>query len=354
MNQKSKDAAKSGITYKDAGVDTIEGARAVSLMKEHVQKTFGANVLGGLGSFGSLFKLNLDGINSPVLVAGTDGVGTKLKIAILMDKHDTVGQDLVAMCVNDVLCQGAKPLFFLDYIATGSVFAEKIAEIVKGVADGCLLARCALVGGETAEMPGFYDEGIYDIAGFAVGMVEKADIITGEKIKEGDALIGLASSGLHSNGFSLVRALVKDFTAPFTFDGKTRAIGEELLTPTRIYVKCVRALLKEMPKAVHGMAHITGGGFYENIPRIFAPDSGLHAEIKRGSWTVPPIFDELARLGAAKETLYNTFNMGVGFVLAVESDAADEVLAFLCKTYPAYKIGEVRVSQSGQTGVELL
>ena len=342
------------IDYRQAGVNIHEGYRAVEAYKEHAAKTKRAGLLSGLGSFSGMFAAPA-GMKEPVMVSGTDGVGTKLDVAFKMQKYDTVGIDCVAMSVNDVLCAGAEPLFFLDYIACGKLDAQIASELVKGVAEGCVQAGCALLGGETAEMPGFYGEGIYDIAGFAVGVVEKAAIITGEKITAGDALIGLASSGVHSNGFSLVRALVKDFSAPFApHGGKARSIGEELLTPTRIYVKGVRALLQEMPGAVHGMAHITGGGFYENIPRMFAPGSGLDAEIQRGSWQVPPIFDELVRLGAAKETMYNTFNMGIGFVLAVDSRAADKALAALSKEYPAYKIGAVCAGRHEKPGVVLL
>jgi phosphoribosylformylglycinamidine cyclo-ligase len=251
-----------GITYKDAGVDTKEGERAVSLMKEHVKKTFGPEVLTGLGSFGSLYKPNLSGLSAPVLVAGSDGVGTKLKIAILMDRHDTVGRDLVAMCVNDVLCQGARPLFFLDYIATGHVTAEKIEQLVKGVADGCLEAGCALVGGETAEMPGFYSGDDYDMAGFAVGLVDEDKIISGSGVREGDLLIGIPSSGIHSNGYSLVRKLFFEqlaYDVNTHIDGLEGTLGEELIKPTRIYTKQVFTVLeKTRPEAI---IHITGSGF---------------------------------------------------------------------------------------------
>ena len=255
------------LTYKDAGVDTKEGERAVNLMKPHVKKTFNENVLTGLGGFGSLFRLDVKDMEDPILVSGTDGVGTKLKLAFLMDKHDTVGQDCVAMCVNDVLCQGAKPLFFLDYIATGKVKAEKIADIVKGIADGCVFAGCALVGGETAEMPDFYSEGEYDMAGFAVGVVDKKKMIDGTKIKEGNVVIGIASSGIHSNGYSLVRKLFFDKLAMSVSDpveelGTT--LGEALITPTKIYANACNAVLEN--NQVNGIVHITGGGFYENIP----------------------------------------------------------------------------------------
>jgi phosphoribosylformylglycinamidine cyclo-ligase len=318
------------ITYKSAGVDTKEGERAVSLMKEHVKKTFGPEVLTGLGSFGSLYKPNLAGLTSPVLVAGSDGVGTKVKIAIMADKHDTVGIDLVAMCVNDVLCQGARPLFFLDYIATGKVSAEKIADLVKGVADGCVLGGCALVGGETAEMPGIYAEGDYDMAGFAVGLVDEDRIVNGSGVGEGDMLIGLPSSGFHSNGYSLVRKLFFEVGGMKLEDelpelgGAT--LGDILLTPTRIYAKEVLAALGRVtPKA---MIHITGGGFYENIPRVL-PD-GLGARIDAGSWDVPPVFGLAAKLGnLEREDLFATFNMGIGFIFIVSEAEAPDTLAAL-------------------------
>ncbi len=311
------------LTYKDAGVDTKEGGRAVELMKDHVKRTFNSNVLTGLGSFGSLFNLDLEGITQPVLVAGTDGVGTKLKIAFQMDKHDTVGRDCVAMCVNDIICQGAAPLFFLDYIATGKVRAEKIADIVKGVADGCVLSDCALVGGETAEMPSFYGDDEYDMAGFSVGVADRSRIIDGSKVAEDDVIIGLPSSGIHSNGYSLVRKLffdqlnmdVQDYVSEL---GMT--LGEALIEPTRIYVKPVKAVLKDYD--VHGIVHITGGGFYENIPRILP--EGLCAEIVTGSWEQLPIFDYISKCGdITQKEMFSTFNMGVGMMLVVnEKDAA--------------------------------
>ena len=317
------------LTYKDAGVDTKEGERAVSLMKEHVKKTFNANVLTGLGSFGSLFKLDLTGIEEPILVAGTDGVGTKLKIAFLMDKHDTVGQDCVAMCVNDILCQGAKPLFFLDYIATGKVKAEKVAEIVKGVADGCVLGECALVGGETAEMPDFYEDGEYDMAGFAVGIVDRSRMIDGSGIKKGNLLVGIPSSGLHSNGYSLARKLffermklkATDYVAEL---GKT--LGGALITPTRIYTKACGAVLNKVP--VNGIVHITGGGFFENIPRIIP--EGLGARIDEGSWAVLPIFKYIQKCGNIdRNEMFSTFNMGIGMIMIVDADKAEAVMELL-------------------------
>jgi phosphoribosylformylglycinamidine cyclo-ligase len=312
-----------GLSYKDAGVDTKEGARAVSLMKAHVQKTLGPQVLAGLGGFGSVYKLDTDGIAEPVLVAGTDGVGPKLKLAFMLDRHDTVGQDCVAMCVNDVLCQGATPLFFLDYIATGRLRAERIAEIVKGVADGCLLAGCALVGGETAEMPDFYAEGEYDMAGFAVGLADRAGLIDGRDVRAGDLLVGLSSSGVHSNGFSLVRRIFFDrmgLAADSFVPELGLSIGEALLTPTRIYANACRAVLPRL--RVKGMAHITGGGFFENIPR--ALPAGFGVEIRRASWDMPAIFPYIRQCGGIEEIeMFSTFNMGIGLILIVSpADAA--------------------------------
>lgn len=317
------------ITYKDAGVDTKEGERAVSLMKEHVKKTMNSEVLTGLGGFGSLYKPNLQGVKAPVLVAGSDGVGTKLKIAFMTDTHDTVGQDLVAMCVNDVLCQGARPLFFLDYIATGKVKAEKIAEMVKGVADGCVKAQCALVGGETAEMPDFYAEGEYDMAGFAVGMVDEDKIIDGKDISDGDVIIGLPSSGIHSNGYSLVRKVFFDNgkkSVGDTLDGLSRTLGEALLEPTKIYTKPIMAMLQQIkPK---GMIHITGGGFYENIPRIMPKNLGV--KITKDSWDTPEIFTVLQREGNIEDKdMFSTFNMGIGFMIIVDQGDVDMVTKIL-------------------------
>lgn len=317
------------ITYKDSGVDTVEGQRAVSLMKEHVKKTFNKNVLTGLGSFGSLFKLDISNMTEPVLVAGSDGVGTKLKIAFLMDKHDTVGQDCVAMCVNDILCQGAEPLFFLDYIATGHVKAEKVADIVKGVADGCVLGQCALVGGETAEMPDFYSDGEYDMAGFAVGAADRSKIIDGSKIKEGNVVIGIASSGFHSNGYSLVRKVFLEKMGMKVTDyvdelGET--LGEALLRPTRIYTAACKALAAEI--TANGIIHITGGGFFENIPRII-PD-GLGVKINTGSWEFPKVFDYIAKCaGIDKNEMFSTFNMGIGMMFIVEASQKDRAIELL-------------------------
>lgn len=317
------------LTYKDAGVDTKEGERAVKLMKDHVKKTFNPNVLTGLGSFGSLFKLDVAGMNEPVLVAGTDGVGTKLKIAFLTDRHDTVGQDCVAMCVNDVLCQGAKPLFFLDYIATGKVKAEKIADIVKGVADGCQLGECALVGGETAEMPDFYSDGEYDMAGFCVGVVDRSRVIDGSKIKEGDTIIGIPSSGIHSNGYSLVRKVFFDkmqMKVSDYVDELGETLGEALLRPTRIYTKAVNAVTEQVDVA--GIVHITGGGFFENIPRIIP--QGLGVEIHLGSWKIPSIFGYIQKCGGTPDRdLFATFNMGIGMMMVVDPQKAEQVMAAL-------------------------
>ena len=278
------------MTYKEAGVDTLEGQRAVRLMKDSVKSTFNEQVLAGLGGFGGLFALDLKNMEEPVLVSGTDGVGTKLKIAFLTDRHDTVGIDLVAMCVNDILCQGAKPLFFLDYMATGHLKAEKAASIVGGIAAGCRMSGCALIGGETAEMPGFYGEGEYDLAGFAVGIVDKKRIVDGSRLEDGDVLIGLASSGIHSNGYSLVRKVIFDqskFNVDDVPEGHEKTIGELLIEPTRIYVKPVLELMEVCD--IKGMVHITGGGFYENIPRIIP--EGLGADIETGSWILPPVFE---------------------------------------------------------------
>ena len=333
---------KEKITYRDAGVDTHEGERAVSLMKEHVKKTFNQQVLTGLGSFGSLFQLDLEGIKNPVLVAGTDGVGTKLKIAFLMDRHDTVGQDCVAMCVNDILCQGAKPLFFLDYIATGRVQAEKIAEIVKGISDGCLLAGCALVGGETAEMPNFYQAGEYDMAGFAVGIVDKEKIIDGSQVQNGDIIIGLPSSGLHSNGYSLVRKVFFDQNKLKVSDSipeLDEPLGEALIRPTKIYTKACLAV-SALP--IHGIVHITGGGFFENIPRILP--TGCQAKIQLGSWPIPPIFSALQKYAQIEEReMFATFNMGIGLMIILPKEKADSAISALKETGETpYLIGEIR------------
>ena len=342
------------ITYKDSGVDVERGYEAVRLMKEHVKRTFNDNVIGDLGSFGGFYSIENSGMSKPVLVAGTDGVGTKLKLAFLTGRHDTVGIDCVAMCVNDVVCQGAMPMFFLDYLATGNLKPDMAATIVLGVAEGCLQAGCALIGGETAEMPGFYPEGEYDLAGFCVGMVDRAQVINGSNIRKGDTLIGLASTGVHSNGFSLVRRLLindkTDLSAPVEELGGC-SLADELLRPTRIYVRTVKELISRF--TIKGIAHITGGGFIENIPRIL-PD-GLTARIDRGSWPVQPIFKMMQRISGMKdEQIYNTFNMGIGMVMAVDSEEADAVVcAANSLGENAFVIGEVIESEDGGKGVKL-
>lgn len=339
--------------YAAAGVDIEAGYQGVKMMNRYVQRTLTADVISDLGGFGGLFSLDLHGLEKPVLVSGTDGVGTKQRIAQLMDRHNTVGIDCVAMCVNDVVCQGAKPLIFLDYIATGYLDPVKVEQIVAGVADGCRQAGCALIGGETAEMPDFYPEGEYDLAGFTVGLVGREKSISGERVAEGDVLVGMASSGVHSNGYSLVRKLVltadRDLNAPVeAFGGKSW--GETLLTPTKIYVKPALAACKACD--VHGIAHITGGGFIENIPRIL-PD-GLSAQIERGTWPVLPVFTELVKLGGLGDRqAYNTFNMGVGMVFAVKAEEADKLIATLeAQGEKAYRIG--RVAKTGEDGERLV
>ncbi|MDF2685200.1 MAG: phosphoribosylformylglycinamidine cyclo-ligase [Clostridia bacterium] len=331
-------------SYKEAGVDVTAGYESVSLMKEHVKKTFNPQVLQDIGGFGGLFAPDLTGIKTPVLVSGTDGVGTKLKLAFIMDKHDTIGIDCVAMCVNDVLCSGAKPLFFLDYIATGKLIPTKIADIVKGVSEGCLQASCALIGGETAEMPGFYPEDEYDLAGFTVGMVDKDKIIDGSAVKIGDALIGIASSGVHSNGFSLVRKLFglngeAAEKAMNTYYAELNSkLGETLLTPTKIYVKSVLNLIKKIN--IKAISHVTGGGFYENIPRML-PD--LTAAKISKTFEIPPIFNVMQNIGKIPERdMFNTYNMGIGMVMAVDKENADTVIKLLKEDgEKAYIIGEV-------------
>ncbi|NMA67393.1 MAG: phosphoribosylformylglycinamidine cyclo-ligase [Clostridiaceae bacterium] len=328
-------------TYKEAGVDVTAGYKAVNLMKAHVKKTLRPEVLTELGGFGGLFSLENMNYEKPVLVSGTDGVGTKLKMAFLMDKHDTVGIDCVAMCANDIVCSGAQPLFFLDYIALGKLVPEKVEQIVKGVSEGCLEAGCALIGGETAEMPGFYPVNEYDMAGFIVGIVDKNKIINGENIAPGDKIIGLASSGVHSNGFSLVRKIFdlnpQSINRHIYKLGKT--IGEELLKPTRIYVKTILSLIKSFK--IKGLSHITGGGFIENLPRML-PD-GLKIIINKESWPVLPIFDLISEIGKVEENeMYNTFNMGIGMAIAVDKNIADDVVKAACELgEKAYIIGEV-------------
>ncbi len=316
--------------YEEAGVSLEAGYESVERIKKHVARTQRLGMMSSIGSFGGLFDLSLLNLKEPVLVSGTDGVGTKLKLAFLMDKHDTIGQDVVAMCVNDVIAQGATPLYFLDYIAVGKNYPEKIEQIVKGVADGCVLANCALVGGETAEMPDMYADDDYDIAGFTVGAVEKSQIITGEKTKAGDVVIGLASSGVHSNGFSLVRKIVlKDNHVDINMymDELKTTLGDALLTPTHIYVKSVLNVLKEVD--VHGIAHITGGGFHENMPRCLNKGLGIH--INKGSWDILPIFNVLQKLSSMDENeMYNVFNMGIGMILVVDEKDVEKTLE-ICK-----------------------
>jgi phosphoribosylformylglycinamidine cyclo-ligase len=317
--------------YKAAGVDVEAGYEAVKLMKEDVKRTHNPFVLSDLGSFGGLFALP-QGFEEPVLVSGTDGVGTKLKIAFSMDKHDTIGIDCVAMCVNDIVCQGARPLFFLDYIACGKNYPEKIADIVKGVSEGCIQGNMALIGGETAEMPDMYELDEYDLAGFAVGVAEKSEIITGEKIAEGNLLIGLPSSGVHSNGFSLVRKLCftdNDLSTETYVDELGMTLGEALLEPTRIYVKPVQELMEKI--RVNGISHITGGGFYENIPRMLP--EGLTAEIDMKSFDVLPVFKYLQKLGnISDDAMFSTFNMGIGMIVAINEEDLDTALEALKKT----------------------
>ncbi len=337
--------------YKNSGVDIEAGYKSVELMKKHVQQTMRPEVLTGLGGFSGAFSMEkFKDMEKPVLVSGTDGVGTKLKLAFLMDKHDTIGIDCVAMCVNDIACAGGEPLFFLDYIACGKNYPEKIADIVSGVAKGCILGGAALIGGETAEMPGFYPEEEYDLAGFAVGVVDEKDIITGKELKAGDLLLGMASSGVHSNGFSLVRKIFKmDQETLNTYHeelGKT--LGETLLEPTKIYVKALRSA-KEAGIRIKACSHITGGGFYENVPRMLP--EGKHAVIEKNSYQVPPIFGMMAREGQVEEkVMYNTYNMGIGMVLAVDpSDAEKAVKAIQEAGETAYVIGRVEDGEKGVT-----
>ena len=334
-------------SYAAAGVDITAGYKAVELMKKHIAKTMTQGVCSDVGGFGGLFELDITGMTRPVLVSGTDGVGTKLKMAFLMDKHDTVGIDCVAMCVNDIICSGAKPLFFLDYIACGKNFPEKIADIVKGVCDGCVQSGAALIGGETAEMPGFYPIDEYDLAGYCTGIVDKSKIIDNKKMKAGDVVIALPSSGVHSNGFSLVRKVFdvenSDIKSPCEALGG-KSIGETLLTPTKIYVKSVLALLEKVE--VKGISHITGGGFYENIPRSI-PD-GLGAKIEKSAVRILPIFDLIAKTGNIDERdMFNTFNMGVGMSIVVSKEDVEESLNILqANGEDAYVIGEIVESEN--------
>ncbi len=337
MNMQSKSDS-----YAAAGVDITAGYRAVELMKQHIAKTMTSGVCSDVGGFGGLFELDVTGMTRPVLVSGTDGVGTKLKLAFLMDKHDTVGIDCVAMCVNDIICAGAKPLFFLDYIACGKNIPERIADIVKGVCEGCVQSGAALIGGETAEMPGFYPVDEYDLAGYCTGVVDKSKIIDNKTMKAGDVVIALASSGVHSNGFSLVRKVFDvenaDIKAPCAELGG-KSIGETLLTPTKIYVKSILALLEEVK--VKGISHITGGGFYENIPRSIP--EGLGAKIDKSKVKILPIFDLIARIrNISERDMFNTFNMGVGMSVVVSKEDAERALEILgANGEDAYLIGEI-------------
>lgn len=314
------------ISYKDAGVDIDAGNLAVEKMKGFVKSTYRPEVLTDLGSFAGLFALNVQKYKEPVLISGTDGVGTKLRVAQILDKHDTIGIDAVAMCVNDILVQGAEPLFFLDYIAVGKLDPDKVADIVKGVAEGCKQSLCSLIGGETAEMPGFYGEDEYDIAGFAVGVADKSKIITGEKVAAGDVLIGLPSTGLHSNGFSLARKVLLEgnLKADDYLEELGATVAEAMLVPTRLYVQDILPLLEKVD--IHGMCHITGGGLIENLPRVYGND--LAAEIDTSTWQTPPIFDVMQKQGGiADDEMYRVFNMGVGFVIMVDAADADQVLS---------------------------
>ena len=346
MNSR-KSSSKS---YADAGVDITAGYEAVRRIKDHVARTNIEGTASELGGFGGAFELDLKNCKNPVLVSGTDGVGTKLKIAFLTDKHDTVGIDCVAMCVNDVICAGAKPLFFLDYVAVGKNYPEKIEKIVSGVAEGCVQSGCALIGGETAEMPGFYPEDEYDLAGFSVGVCDKDKLLDKDNVKEGDIIIGIPSSGVHSNGFSLVRKVfdVNSKNISVYYDELQKTLGEELITPTKIYVKPILSLLEKV--SVHGMSHVTGGGFYENIPRMF--NKGLTAVIKMDDVPVLPIFRLIQKIGNISEhDMFNTFNMGVGFCVAVSPDDADRAIEILKeKGENAFVLGHIA---KGDAGVKL-
>ena len=339
--------------YKKAGVDIEAGYKSVELMKEHVKKTMREEVLGGLGGFSGAFSLaKIKEMEEPVLLSGTDGCGTKVKLAIIMDQHDTIGIDAVAMCVNDIACAGGEPLFFLDYIACGKNYPEKIASIVKGVAEGCLQSEAALIGGETAEHPGLMPEEDYDLAGFAVGVCDKKDMITGEHLQAGDVLMGMASTGVHSNGFSLVRKvfeqeMTKEGLGTY-YDVLGKTLGEALLAPTRIYVKALKSL-KEAGVQVKACSHITGGGFYENVPRMLK--EGTHAVIKKDSYQVPPIFKLMAEKGdIAEEMMYNTFNMGLGMIVAVDPSQVDTAMEAIRKSGDVpYVVGSIEAGEKGVT-----
>ena len=337
--------------YKTSGVDIEAGYKSVELMKEHVKKTMREEVLGGLGGFSGAFSLaKIKEMEEPVLLSGTDGCGTKVKLSIVMDKHDTIGIDAVAMCVNDIACAGGEPLFFLDYIACGKNYPEKIADIVKGVAEGCLQSEAALIGGETAEHPGLMPEEDYDLAGFAVGVADKKDMITGENLTDGDVLIGMASSGVHSNGFSLVRKIfeiTKESLGTY-YDELSKTLGETLLAPTRIYVKALKSI-KNAGVTVKACSHITGGGFYENVPRMLK--DGVHAVIEKDSYPVPPIFKLMAEKGNVEEQMmYNTFNMGIGMIVAVDKDDVEKAMeAIKAAGDTPYVIGHIKAGEKGVT-----
>lgn len=338
--------------YKKAGVDIEAGYKAVQLMKSHIKETMRSEVLTNVGGFSGAFSLkNFKNMENPTLISGTDGVGTKLKIAFLLDKHDTIGIDCVAMCVNDIICAGAEPLFFLDYIACGKNSPERIATVVSGIAEGCKQSGASLVGGETAEMPGFYEIDEYDLAGFAVGIVDEKDIIDGKSVKDKDVIIGISSSGIHSNGYSLVRNVftMKQEALNLYYDSLGETLGQALLTPTKIYVNSLKSI-KDAGVKIKACSHITGGGFYENIPRML-PD-GMHAKVKKDSYKIPPIFDMLFTDGEiTNEVMYNTFNMGIGMMIVVDSSNVDKTLAAIKATgETAYAIGEVI---SGEKGVTL-
>jgi phosphoribosylformylglycinamidine cyclo-ligase len=343
------------ITYKNSGVDIDAGNRFVNMIKPLVKATSRPEVMADIGGFGGLFSLNADKYKNPVLVSGTDGVGTKLKIAFMADRHDTVGIDLVAMCVNDIVVQGAEPLFFLDYLATGRLDPAKAAEIVKGISAGCVQAGCALIGGETAEMPGFYADGEYDIAGFTVGVVDRDNLIDGSSITVGNRLIGLASSGLHSNGYSLARKVIFDkmgLKIDSLLPGTGRSVADELLNPTRIYVKSVLNLLRDF--TINGIAHITGGGLLENIPRVLP--NGCKAILRKGTWPTPDIFSLLKEAGNIEESeMFRTLNCGIGMVLAVPEDQTDDILIRLSGlNETAFIIGEIAKCEAGSEAVEII
>ena len=337
--------------YKTSGVDIEAGYKSVELMKEHVKKTMREEVLGGLGGFSGAFSLaKIKEMEEPVLLSGTDGCGTKVKLSIVMDKHDTIGIDAVAMCVNDIACAGGEPLFYLDYIACGKNYPEKIADIVKGVAEGCLQSEAALIGGETAEHPGLMPEEDYDLAGFAVGVADKKDMITGENLTDGDVLIGMASSGVHSNGFSLVRKIfeITKESLDTYYDELGKTLGETLLAPTRIYVKALKSI-KNAGVTVKACSHITGGGFYENVPRMLK--DGVHAVIEKDSYPVPPIFKLMAEKGNVEEQMmYNTFNMGIGMIVAVDKDDVEKAMeAIKAAGDTPYVIGHIKAGEKGVT-----